>query len=514
MKLHELIVFESRIREAINAEYTLSAKTEKENLLIGDILEVGNEAFRIVEMRLSGCGQNLLEMQAEHISYDLNVDMQMLPDVIEMDPETQQQIMKPNPNSIDGEYSSLQAINLILEGTGFVAGEVMPAEAKRFRLGKVTRREALFKVAQFFDAELVFSGHAVSLMAKRGADRGARFAYGENLKSIERFETKDGVGYRVEAVETGKAFELGDMVEIFDETSGISTKQRILVMEYDPLRRVVTSMEIGQRQETFADLYEEDVKEVDRKIQEAIEGLELPESTEERIVEVTKETVLAVETIHATTAWIEELEVNYLRTNFEDRMRNAGNVWNYIYAHGMEIEFNTALLHETELEQYRTVSGRALYWTSIGEHPDAKKYFTLQKPQIKEGATIIVDGEERPLLESDFYVMVPKIVSQATKLRIVFEKIQGTDALFPVMIWGQGDGSENGQKCTMYKDTNGFVLKYFKTNSETAEISLSSAGVAVKNDNAGNGGQLRNIHISTAAPTENDIADGELWVVI
>lgn len=524
MNLTELTVLNSRIKEGINAEYTLDVTALKQDVSIDTLIKADGEDFRIVELSTYGCGKNIMSVHAEHISYDLNVDM----------PE------------MKGMYTPEAALNFILNGTGFTVGEVLTATAKEFRLGKMTRKQALLKVAEFFNAELKFTGHTVSLVAQRGQDRGVQLKYAKNLKAIEKIETKDGVGYKVDIVELrtilgdAEAFGLGDTVEILDETAGISTKQRVLSVDYDPLRRIHSNIEVGQREETFAEMYEKDIVEIDEKIveevkeeikeqleeldlvtedevqemiDEAIQDIDIPDAQHDQIVEVTKETVLASETIHATTAWIDELEVNYLRTNFAARMANAGETWNYIYAHEMEIEFNTAQLHATEKEQYKTASGRPLYWTAIGSHADAKKYFTLQKPQIPEGSTIEgEDGQPRPLVEADFFVMVPKITSQATKMKIAFEDVGGN--LIPTMIWGQGDGSENGQKCFIYKDTQGLTVRYFKTNDSTATLSLTSAGVRVENQSSGNGGQLRNTHIGTAAPQAGDMEDGDLWVVI
>lgn len=521
MKLSELTVLDSRIREGINAEYTLDVKALCQELALGSLIEVDDEPFRVVELSTSGCGKQVMNIHAEHISYDLNVDMPMLPDLVETNTETQEQTTKPNPHSMKGEYSPLQAVNFVLSGTGFTAGEVLTALPLEFRLGKMTRKQVLLKIAEFFNAELKFTDHIVSLVAQRGQDRGVQLKYAKNLKAIERIETSQGVGYKVDIVELRtllgdtEKFDLGDTVEIIDETAGISTKQRILSVDYDPLRRIHTNIEVGQREETFAEIYQHDVEDVDRKIEEALKNLDLEEATYNQIVEVTKTTVLAAETIHATTAWIDELEVNYLRTNFAARMANAGGTWNYIYAHDMQIEFNTAALHATETEQYKTASGRPLYWTTIGSHADAKKYFTLQKPRIPEGATIEgEDGQLRPLVEADFFVFVPKITSQATKLKISFEPLSGMNGLFPLLTFGQGDGTEHGQKCMIFKDQTGLVVRYFKSNDSTATLSLTSQGIRVKNQNGGNGGQLRNVHISSAEPTADDMQDGDLWVVI
>lgn len=513
MRLEELTILEARVREGMNAEYTLDAKALLQPLVLGLELEVGDEIFRVFEMSMEGCGRSVMNLRAEHISYDLHVPMPSLPDIIETDEGAGEQTVKPNPHVMEGEYTPYGAVAFILRGTAFAAGEVMSAPAKEFRLSKMSRREALFKVAEFFDAELIFSKHTVGLARKRGQDRGKILQYGVNLKSLEKGVGRDGTGYLAEAVESLEAeFALGDTVRIEDGTMGISEKVRILALEYDPLRRIVVSMELGERAETFADLYERDVADVDRKIEEALKDLPGGQAPSEKIVEVTKETVLSAEVIHATTAWIEELEVNYLRTNFRARMENAGGEWNYIYAHGMEIEFNTARLHATEKEPYQTASGRKLYWTAIGQHEDAKRYFTLQPPQIKEGAKIIVDGVERDLVESDFFVMVPRIVEQATKLRISFEQVPGKENIFPVMTWGQGDGTANGQKCYLFKDERGLVVRYHKNEDEVSEIAMTDRGIRVKNPSQPlpERARLHNVVVTYGRDTPI-LEEGDIW---
>lgn len=522
MNLTELTVIESRIKEGINAEYTLSIRALKSPIAIDTVITVDEEPFKVYEIALHGCNKNIMEVQAEHVSYGLNQPMPMLPDITETNPETGATTTKPNPHSMKGTYTAHEAIGTILNGTGFTATNIMTTSAKEFQLGKMSRKQALLKVAQFFNAELMFSKYTVSLVTQRGQDRGIQLKYAKNLKAIEKFTTREGIGYKVDIVELrtlqpNEEFDIGDTVEILDETIGVSTKQRILSIEYDPIRRIHTAVEIGQREETFADIYEKDVEEVDEKIKEALKSIDLPETTYNQIVEVTKETVLAAETIHASTAWIEELEVNYLRTNFDARMTNAGQTWDYVYAHEMQIEFNSAQLHATEKEQYKTMKGRPLYWTAIGSHPDAKKYFTLQSPTIPKGAKITVDGVERDLVEADFYVMVPKIVSEATKLKIAFESVEGGTGLFPVMTWGQGNGQgAKGGKAFLSKDVQGLLLQYFHTDEKYDELRMDIEGIRVFSNMDGVAGkkQVRNIHVATTPPDTSLIAEGDLWVVV
>ncbi|MDO4720975.1 MAG: hypothetical protein Q4A78_09975 [Peptostreptococcaceae bacterium] len=517
MKLNELTVLDSRIKEGINAEYTLDVTALRQDLALGEILEADEEPFRVVELSTVGCGKNIMNIHAEHISYDLNVDMPMLPDIVDTDPDTGQQTVTPNPHCMNDSYSPAAALDFILAGTGFTRGETLTAGVKEFRLGKMTRKQVLLKIAEFFNAELLFSNHTVSLVAQRGQDRGVQLRYAKNLKAIERIETKDGIGYKVDIVELrtllgdAEAFELGDTVEILDETIGLAVKQRILSVDYDPLRRIHSNIEVGQRAETFAEIYEKDIVEiderVDKKIEEALEGLELGDVTNEKIENVVKTTVLDAETIHAMNAWIDELEVNYLRTNFDDRMGSAGGNWDYIYAHDKTIEFVTAQLHATEKEQYKTASGKPLYYTAAkGEN--ARKYFTLQKPRIKLGDMIEEGGVLRPLMIEDFIVYVPKIVKQFVKMTISFE---GNG--IPTLTLGTGSGAGDGKKAKIFKDENGLVIRYHKDENTAVTLSLTSAGVRVENVE-GTTGQLRNIHIGTAEPQAGDLADGDLWVVI
>ena len=492
------------IRQRINDEYTYNYSVVRGSgnaVGVGDVVVVENQKFRVVETVLSGLGKNVLDVNCEHISYDLNVDMPLL---AKDDDEGSDYVL-------NGVYSLGEAMLRCLEGTAFSVGVVEVNASKLLRYGKMTRRECLFKLAKDFNVELEFDSYTVNARVKIGSDKGAVFRYAHNLTGITKSQSKDGTGYRIDIVELGLIYDsyqnicLGDVITVRDETIGVDVRQRVEYIEYNPFRRIRTRVEIGNVEKDFIDEYLNDLQRVKD---------EMPKPDKivyNQIVEVFKKEVISAQVIHSMTAWIDELEVNYLRTNFVDRMKNRGKDWNYIFIHDQIIEFNTAKLSATEYEQYKTASGRSIYYTAIGNHEDAYKYFTLTKPAIPENAVAVINGKEKRVEEKDFFVMVPKIEKQWTKLCINFELYtefstdgSGTQKDTPMIVWGAGNGSGvKGGKCFMYKSGSGFKMEYYRSDDDVIVVNLGDG------DN-----RLRNVCVFDSAPSDlGSVNEGDVVMV-
>lgn len=254
------------------------------------------------------------------------------------------------------------------------------------------------------------------------------------------------------------------------------------------------------------------------------------------IVEVTKETVITAETAHILNAWIKNLYVDYLETNFsaiDPRLTAPTNsTRDYIRVKDLNMDFITQELSDSETEELMIPNPSNLdelinvYYTAIGDHPDAYKYFTITRP--KNIYPELTDEEENA-----FKVMVRKRGSSGTKMKICFDEItlsNGTKTIAPVMIWGAGDGTtgnkhpeiENEERCArgfIYKDQDGLKIQYFKSNTgELREVKLSDEGVVITppitEEGGGTGGSGGSFYVSTREPIESDGEEGDVWFVV
>ena len=537
IKISRQINYEHSLEMQILVKTSNSLAPEKnviaggEDINVGDIIEIDKQLYTVYETESQGLGKHLKTIYANYVSYKLN---------------------ESKITEIKGDFSLTDVINKVLENSPFTLGkvEVLNPIIRYVSYKEQSKRETLLKIANDYEVELDFDNYTLNIFSQIGADKGVTFKYAKNLKSITKTVSSDGVGYKISIVELrdilgdAEVFDLGDTVEIIDESIGVKTKQRILKIEYNPFRRINTNIEVGQVSYQFADYYLEDMQnqkeeteqkldELKKEIEKKIEEIVIPEPDKlayNQIVQVTKETVLCAETIHSTTAWIEELEVNYLRTNFDARKNNKGGSWDYIYIHDMQIDFITANLSATETERYTIVSGRPIYWTAIADNADAYKYFTLQQPSIPkievneqgqevdeqwkkdnpnaktrfENTYAIFDGVKRQVQESDFYVLVPKILESYTKMQIKFEQ-DNLGHSSPNIIFGYGNGQgENGGKAKIYKDTKGLAIEYNISDNDKKTLYLNG-------DNC----NMRNIAVNEKLPQDTSVfSEGDIVFVI
>lgn len=441
------------------------------------------------------------------------------------------------------EKTARKILTLLLEGTGFTLGRCKESKGSIRFNAKTNKREILMQIVNNWQGELDFEGKTIHFDDKIGNESsGYRFATGHNLKGITVTEHQDGIKYAIDFAEIGRIdplagfVDIGDTVTVQDQMIGVDVVTRVIEIEYNPFQRKQTYVVLGSGLDYTNDFIEETRSQeqyIEEKINDFIEeGLpewvppddvinEVIEKVEEKqteiIQEVFKETIISAETAHILNAWIRNLFVENLETNFADMDPDSIEpTRNYISAKEMTLDFITETLGN-ELENF-VVEGNQIYYTAVGSHPDAKRYFTITDPGhfYKKDETLSEAENEQKKQEfiEKFKVKRRKVLSKASKLKIAFETVPGTNNVFPIITFGQGDGTEYGQKCFWYKDTQGFVMKYYKTNDSAAGISLSAEGVLVHNDGATGSGQLRNVHISTEEPQAGDMEDGELWVVV
>ena len=464
-------VINAKIKQVVNKDNVLNIDIVGKDINLNDVIIIDNQKYRAISVELQGLNRNTCSIHAEHISYDLNVDMDILKN--ESEEDTSEYVL-------NGTYSLQEAVNICLSGTQFSLTSCDVGGVKQIQYSSMTKREAIIKLMEDFRCECIFDNYNLIISNNIGSDNGVTFKYAKNLTGLTKTESKDGTSYKIDIVELGlidtsyQNIRLGDTITIKDETIGVDVKQRVMSIEYNPFRRIHTSIEIGNVEKDFGDTFINEIVNIEEKIENATKNIKI-ENIYNQITEVFKTQTLSADVIHSLNAWIDEMEVNYLRTNFNGRRENKGGFWNYIYIHDMIIEFNTAKLSAVEYEQYKTPSGKTIYWTAIADNKDAYSYFTLQKPHIPDKAMAHFRGEDKPRLvkESDFFVMVPKILEQYTKMQILFEthSNDGQVNYVPKMIWGAGDkqGKSIGK---LYKDSNSMRMEYIRSKGGTSAIDL------------------------------------------
>lgn len=160
----------------------------------------------------------------------------------------------------------------------------------------------------------------------------------------------------------------------------------------------------------------------------------------------------------------------------------------YIYFQDQRLQYHRFIeghrRNDLPLEHYIDEDGNPLYWNN-----ESHEYIT---PNVTE-----------------WPVMVP-VYDLITKLEFFFDGEDGT-AKIPKIVLGAGVGDPEHPdrgKGFIYKDEEGLLLKYKKSDSSEASIYLSEDGT-VQSGNTGEQG-LRNIYISDTEPSNPQ--ENDLWI--
>jgi hypothetical protein len=245
--------FNDEIAEQINGAYTLKFSVYLDDekspyISMGNIAEAEGQWFNIARHRRtrSDNGNVVIAVECEQLSYDLLFTV------------------------FEGGFihtgSPTELLNRALEGTGFTAGTVQPGGLISIDLKEgVTARAVVMEIAAQTGAELRFDKYNVSLLTRRGQDRGVQFRLGKNIKGIVKdVNGQSGevlTAYEVDIVELNtlpefeglEYFELGDTVDIIDEELQINEKQRIIEYSFSPKRRINSSVTIANYIEGIQD---------------------------------------------------------------------------------------------------------------------------------------------------------------------------------------------------------------------------------------------------------------------
>lgn len=230
-----------QIKGAYTLKFTVYMDEEKSHYIqIGNYAEVEGQYFNIVNHRRTRNDDNsvIITVECEQVSYDL--------------------LFTVYEGGFIHSGTPLQLLQLALGGTGFTIGTVQPTGYISIEIKEnANARGVLMEIAAACGGELHFDKYTVSLLNRRGYDRGVQFRLGKNLKGIVKDVNGESgevlTGYEVDVVELNtlpefeglEYFELGDTVDIIDEELQIHEQQRIIEYSYSPKRRINSSVVIA-----------------------------------------------------------------------------------------------------------------------------------------------------------------------------------------------------------------------------------------------------------------------------
>lgn len=245
--------FSDDINEQVNGAYTFNFSVllddeKSQYIAVGNIVEAEDQYFNIIKHRRtrSDNGEVGIAVECEQVSYDLLFHL------------------------FEGGFIHTNTpwvlMNMALEGTGFMVGFVQYDQYVSIDLKEgVNARGVLMEIAAQTGCELYFDKYTVSLLSRRGQDRGVQFRLGKNLKGIVKdVNGQSGevlTAYEIDVVELNtlpefeglEYFELGDTVDIIDEELGINEQQRIIEYSYSPKRRINSKVTIANYIEGIQD---------------------------------------------------------------------------------------------------------------------------------------------------------------------------------------------------------------------------------------------------------------------
>jgi hypothetical protein len=160
----------------------------------------------------------------------------------------------------------------ILAGTEFSVGVIDFSEPITIQSnGEVTKKGLIYDIAKVVGGEIDYSdgGFTINIRNTIGQDRGYEVRFGKNLLGVTKIVDRRGeiqVTYEVDIVELKNSNEyinkqlqdlevidVGDTVRIVDEVIGLDIQNRIISIEYSPIKAINTKLEIANKVDTLLD---------------------------------------------------------------------------------------------------------------------------------------------------------------------------------------------------------------------------------------------------------------------
>ena len=536
------ILSASRMEE-INGENILDFEAildDKMNIHINDdtIFELNNDYFDIAKYKKESNedGTFSLEVESEHISYRLNKSEYNKEYFTEMG----------TPTYILGK---------ILEGTGFTIGTVEFTTTVTYSAQEAkSRRQLLMEFIAYVGGEAIFDKFTISIVQHRGSTILKPIIKGKNVNVVskitnKRDKDKNGnplVSYTCEPIFLPNyEYTLGDDVKLIQSDLDISETLRLVSISYNPYEKMEMNLQFGNYVNDLSEgLYQIETMGVlkdalyngarigpefgfesirNDKLARAYfrsDGMKFQsgdgsgtnwkdrlyyeydsETDETTLVFDGKLTVAALEAIkanidvvvsetiivnnlYAQRGRIAELTVNHLLTG--DFLTGEEEIL-YIEAEDQYLKFMQAHRNDSApMVQYTTLDGLLLYWSDSSQ--------TEMHTEETDYPVMVYQYDAIPVMQMQF----EDITDSVGTLRI------------PIITLGRGDGATAmSSKGRIYKDRNGVVVEYFKSNSgDRLAVTITDEGIEVPGNTGPKG--LRNIAVGATPPANPQ--NNDLWI--
>lgn len=468
--LHLLAVFDKvlicKTREVLNDAYllnfTVTVDKSKSQYLYdsNNIILVGDDYFKVYKLKeVHKTGQTVtIDIQAEHLSYKLlesTVNNFNMTDTIMNIGAT---IVCPSGFNYESDFT--ETVNVKVDGTA-------------------TRKALLLALANQCTGELDYWKNNIRLMRSIGENT-IYAKFGNNINEITReqdFYNKT-INYTINLIDTTnpnlkdlKRANLGDTVIVTDEELGIaSVEKKVIEIERDYILGIHTKVTLGD------------------PLPKIIEAIKKNIEVGNVITEVIHEQVINVETAHILNAWIKNLFVEYVETNMNARLDRTTTDRYFIRIKEEREEMVWQELNPNEYEEFKIPDPSDpssnnminVYFTAIGDHPDAYRYFTITHPaSIHQDIT---QGEVNA-----FKVMVKKVKSEMVKYSKQFGSLKlsdGTETMAPIELFGAGTdttGQTMRGKGFTFKDQRGLAIgTYNENNSDITALLADGVDCCLK----------------------------------
>ncbi len=266
--LNNIIKESSKIKKGLNSEFIFEFNAYEKVLKSeyfdpANIILVGGQKFDIKYIQQQHQDYEVIyNIQCEHVNYRLADGIS---------------------NTL-AKYSFIgtptQIMDDILIGTEFISGVVDFTDQITLTINKeITRRGIIYELANVLGGEIDFSddGFTINIRNTIGSNNGFVVKFGKNLKGVSKIVDSRGelkTSYTVDVLELKNSndyiakgygsleiIELGDTVRIIDEVIGLDINNKIVYVEYDPVFRMNTSLEIANKVELLSD----SIKKIDNE---------------------------------------------------------------------------------------------------------------------------------------------------------------------------------------------------------------------------------------------------------
>jgi len=246
----------AKIKRVVNGEFTFAMQAYEKDLKSeyfapGNYLSIEGQHFDIKYIQQNHKeSAALYDIQCEHVNYRLQDSIQNT-------------LAK---YSFNGTPKAI--LDNILAGTDFISGTVDFITPMAFIVNKqITRKGLIYELATSLGGEIDYTDNG--LLDTIGQDQGYVIQFGKNLKgvsktidnrgdlkttySVDILELKNSNTYIEKQLQSLEVIEIGDSVRVIDSVIGLDIVNRIKSIEYNPLYRLNTAVEISNTLDIISD---------------------------------------------------------------------------------------------------------------------------------------------------------------------------------------------------------------------------------------------------------------------